>query len=411
MRVLLVVLSDSGHLNPMIGIAQELEKADTEVAFFSFRGDVASQASRAGLAARCFSSGQAPSPEAATVPGSYPSITFTKRRRQPAWLRLWLSQALIDQLPGQVAALREVVDRFKPDVIGVDAMAYAGAVVGERAGIPWASIATALVPLTPDGFSSTWNDVFKALAANRAKAVEGQGASLAFAISDVVSPWLNTVFALPDFVEPDERRGHGPALVGPAHSAGKRGDEPAFPWERIPSDRPLVYVSFGSMAAPELPVLKQIVHAFEPREAHVVIAAKELATDPIFADLPGNVTVTGYAPQLRLLERASVMITHAGYNSVSECLLAGTPMLAIPLIYDQSLNAHFVERAGAGRVLDVGSVSREAVRASVLPMMQSDAPERERLRQISRAYRASNGSLRVAQLLRQLGETGERIAR
>ena len=48
--------------------------------------------------------------------------------------------------------------------------------------------------------------------------------------------------------------------------------------------------------------------------------------------LPGAPLVVQYAPQLELLARVSLAVTHAGLNTVSEALNAGVPMVAIPLL-------------------------------------------------------------------------------
>jgi zeaxanthin glucosyltransferase len=51
--------------------------------------------------------------------------------------------------------------------------------------------------------------------------------------------------------------------------------------------------------------------------------------------LTGNPLVMPYVPQPELLERASLMITHAGMNSALECLAYGVPAVAIPITHDQ----------------------------------------------------------------------------
>lgn len=46
--------------------------------------------------------------------------------------------------------------------------------------------------------------------------------------------------------------------------------------------------------------------------------------------MPGSPLVVGYAPQLELLKKATLTITHAGLNTVLESLSNGVPMVAIP---------------------------------------------------------------------------------
>ena len=61
-----------------------------------------------------------------------------------------------------------------------------------------------------------------------------------------------------------------------------------------------------------------------------------------------------FAPQLTLLDRASLFITHAGMNSVLEGLSHGVPMLCIPVANDHPGAARRVERLGAGEALKPG---------------------------------------------------------
>jgi zeaxanthin glucosyltransferase len=51
--------------------------------------------------------------------------------------------------------------------------------------------------------------------------------------------------------------------------------------------------------------------------------------------IPSNVIVVDQAPQIELLQRATLCITHAGLNTALESLAYGVPMVAIPIGYDQ----------------------------------------------------------------------------
>jgi zeaxanthin glucosyltransferase len=50
---------------------------------------------------------------------------------------------------------------------------------------------------------------------------------------------------------------------------------------------------------------------------------------------PSNAVIVNQAPQLELLKRASVCITHCGLNTVLESLAQGVPQVAIPITFDQ----------------------------------------------------------------------------
>ncbi len=76
-----------------------------------------------------------------------------------------------------------------------------------------------------------------------------------------------------------------------------------------------------------------------------------------FADrAPANVHLGCYLPQLELLKRADLFLTHGGMNSTTEGLYYGVPMLFRPGFWDQRPNGERVAELGAGIVLPEGQV-------------------------------------------------------
>jgi hypothetical protein len=67
--------------------------------------------------------------------------------------------------------------------------------------------------------------------------------------------------------------------------------------------------------------------------------------------LPGDPLMLGFAPQLELLRRASLTITHAGMNTVLESLAEGVPMVAIPIANDQPGMGARLAWSGSGAVV------------------------------------------------------------
>jgi MGT family glycosyltransferase len=127
-----------------------------------------------------------------------------------------------------------------------------------------------------------------------------------------------------------------------------------FPWERLRDDRPLVYCSLGSVvtfkfraeASRLIQILLDLLTA-RPSLQGVVPIGRHL--DPADFRCPDNVVLVPEAPQLRLLERARLMITHGGLTSVKEAIYLGVPMVAIPFFYDQPGNAARIVFHGLGR--------------------------------------------------------------
>jgi UDP:flavonoid glycosyltransferase YjiC (YdhE family) len=147
----------------------------------------------------------------------------------------------------------------------------------------------------------------------------------------------------------------------------ERAEEP-FPWERVDPSRPLVYCSFGTQLYAFLPrdrriaFLQALIDALEARPRFQVALATGGNLEPgdLLVRAPDAI-VMGRMPQLQVLRRAALMITHAGFNSVQECARAGVPMVAFPLGFDQPGNSARVVHHGLGVRGDVWRATAEDI--------------------------------------------------
>ena len=137
-------------------------------------------------------------------------------------------------------------------------------------------------------------------------------------------------------------------------------------------------------------------------DVQVVISCGSLASQPWAQKLPEHVRAVPYAPQLRLLERADVFITHGGANSMMEAIVAGVPVIISPVCNDQPMQAFFLERAGTGRVVDVSRASVEELRGAIGALVSKEAPERAAMRRMQESYLAADGARRAAELAESL---------
>jgi zeaxanthin glucosyltransferase len=97
--------------------------------------------------------------------------------------------------------------------------------------------------------------------------------------------------------------------------------------------RPLIYASMGTLQNGVERVFQVIAEACAGLDAQLVLS---LGTGfENLAPLAGNPIVVGYAPQLELLRRSALTITHGGLNTVLESLSVGVPLVVIPVTNDQ----------------------------------------------------------------------------
>jgi MGT family glycosyltransferase len=159
---------------------------------------------------------------------------------------------------------------------------------------------------------------------------------------------LNLIFTSREFQLAGDSFGEAFRFVGPSIPPG-RDDAIEFPFDRLGS-APVVYISLGTTfnRAPEF--YRACFEALADMPVQVVLSAGGAAQDIGVA--PANFLVRNFVPQLPLLERAAVFVTHGGMNSANEGLYYGVPLIVVPQRGDQHLVAARVAELGAGiRVL------------------------------------------------------------
>lgn len=80
-------------------------------------------------------------------------------------------------------------------------------------------------------------------------------------------------------------------------------------------------------------------------------------------EIPPNFLVKSFLPQLEILKRADVFVTHAGFNSVNEALYFGVPMLALPQVNDQHMVAKRLVSMQLGMTESIKELSPEKLRS------------------------------------------------
>jgi len=387
-RVLFCVIPEKGHLNPYIGPAQALQATGHEVAFYA-PADISAQLAAAGI-------DMFVGPHKTTGGDAHRGRAFAERIRDAAWLREWIKSLLVDAADAQVAPLRAIIQAIQPDVVAIDPMVYAAAIACDLEGVPWAAISNSLNPVLPDGLDSELLRTVRWLAPARDELFARYGLRAAFRGCDVLSPQLTVAFTTDALVG----NVPGVALVGPSLPRTSRGDEVEFPWDWLDPTRPLVYVSFGSQIGHQPALFRRVIDAVAKRSVQLVASASDLASSRELGELPPNVLLRPYVPQLALLQRAAVLLTHGGANSIMEAIAYAVPPIIVPLCNDQFHQVHFIERTGIGRALDAERCTAADIGAA-LDGLLTMGPERIAMIGVSASYQR-DGAGETARLLSEL---------
>ena len=175
------------------------------------------------------------------------------------------------------------------------------------------------------------------------------------------------VFCPREFDFPRERPPVGAAFVEPSIDLRRHGT--AFPWHEIAEEKPLVYCSLGTIAVswPERvrPFLQTFLDALSLDPSHQGVVAIGSALQKEDLRCPPNAVVVSEAPQIDVLRRAALFVTHGGFNSVKEAIHFGVPMLVAPLFYDQPGNAARVVHHGLGARANFRRITAPELRALI----------------------------------------------
>jgi zeaxanthin glucosyltransferase len=365
-RILFVTLPEKGHYLPLIGPARELERRGHEV-FFTAPADIKSELEESGVSRVILPGGAAPLSQA--LRGAALSAIL----RDPSRLRDWIRELLIETVEPQIEPLRGVVREVRPAVVVIDTMADAGAIAAHVEGVPWVGFATSLNPVLPEALDSELLRTTKALEPARKRLFGRHGIEASFRCSDVLSPRGTAVFSTEALVGPAPQHTE---LVGPSLRPAGNLDL-AFT-----SGRPLIYASFGSQAWHQPRRYEVLFEAVTRLDCALLVSMGELAT----VHPNPRVRCVPFADQLAAMKVARATVTHGGANSVMEALAHGVPLLVSPLCNDQPHNLHFIEKAGAGRGIDLDTATASEL-AAALKALLADGPERAAASSIAISYR------------------------
>jgi len=328
-RLLASTTAGTGHFEPMLPVLRACADAGHEVLVACLDSFV-DQVDRAGLACAPFD--DAPGDKMAAVFSRLPGMSYDDGNR----VVIGDVFATLDT-DAALPRLSATVARWRPHVIVRDPSEYASWLLAERDGVPLVRVAIGLLSSDPH--------VARIAAQALATAAERNG----------LSP------------HPDENRlNHGPVIAaGPAVFDPPDGLDPRTVHRYAPAptsakqasdkhpmgDEPLVYVTFGTVAAaiglwPK--AYRSITDALADLPVRVLLTTGLGVDTSEIGPLPPRMAVTEFLAQETVLAHASVMVTHGGYGSVLGGLRAGVPMVVTPMFADQRDNAARVASVGAG---------------------------------------------------------------
>ncbi len=167
---------------------------------------------------------------------------------------------------------------------------------------------------------------------------------------------VNVVYTSREFQPFGERFDDTYVFVGPV----LRG-EPPLDAELACLDR-VIYLSLGTLFNDRPRLFREAAEALSGLGHPVVLSTGGRVDPATLRPLPDGVVARRWLPQLALLRRAALVVTHGGMNTVSEALWHDLPLVVVPQAADQTWVARRVAELGAG--VDLRQTTAAALRAA-----------------------------------------------
>lgn len=214
------------------------------------------------------------------------------------------------------------------------------------------------------------------------------------------SPFLNLLL-YPEPVKFKRRNPLDPARF--QYLEGCVRDEKAYEVPDFGSynDKPLVYVSFGSLGSGDVGQLKRLVAALGKMPIRVLMNVGGYMDQ--YGDLPANVHIESWFPQPSVIKQIDAAIHHGGNNSFNECLYFGKPAIVMPFVWDGHDNATRVQETGHGLHMHRANWTEEQLHAAVNRLL-TDKDMAAKLAATSAHMQSRHGPTKAAGLLDKLAK-------
>jgi zeaxanthin glucosyltransferase len=409
-----------GHLNPMCNLGTELLDRGHRVTLFGVP-DVKAKIAQSNLEFCEIGAEDFPIGSVEIMYETLGKLTGTEGLKFSIQFFLKEAKMLFHEAP-------EAIRNANIDLLLIDGVTTAGCTVADYLNIPFINVCNALPmnrePGVPPFFTHwSYKNVWWAKLRNQLgnSLLDYLTKSIWDLIVEQRSTWhllphadRNDSFSkfaqiaqLPQALDfPRERLAPWFHYVGPLKNSSETElvslDRQFFPFEKL-NGKPLIYATLGTLQSHNLDIFQYIAQACQGMDAQLVISLGNPNADPAQMDFPGDPIVAAFPPHQQLINRAALVITHAGSTAVS-CLSSGVPMVAIPITTDQPGMAARVAQAGAGEVVQLSKLTVPRLKAAIDRVFENPS-YRENAAKLATAIQNSGGVNQAANIVEQVVKT------
>ena len=420
MRIVLSNIGTFGDINPLIAIALELKR----------RGHVPVMAVPAVFGPKILPLGLEFHPVRPDIDPQntlMAEMIYDVRKGTERGLREFLFPALRQTYDDLLDAATQPA---RADLLLLGELNYAGPLVAEITGIPWASYI-----LAPLSFFSAFDPPVLPMYPRLARAdktIPGMGRAIKRLARLVSRNWSQPIYdlrhelGLPKGENPLFDAKHSPFLVLALFSRTLALPQKDWPPNTIITGFCFYDSDAGNAALP--PNLEAFLNAGPPPVVFTLGSAAVLAAGRFYEfsaraairlgiravlligndkrnqlrqPLPDSICVAEYAPYSALFSRAAMVVHQGGVGTTAQCLRAGKPMLIMPFSHDQPDNGRRMQRLKVARVIQRGNYTPVRV-ARKLKAMLAEPLYARRAEMVARRLEQEDGLKSACDALEKL---------
>ncbi|PED08221.1 macrolide family glycosyltransferase [Bacillus pseudomycoides] len=356
-RVLFINGGSEGHINPTIGVVQELISRGEEVVYFSIEA-FRERIEKTGANVR----------------------TFDDQKFLRAFIsggRNYLSERINGLLHTADIIIPSVLEQIQGehfDYIIHDSMFGCGRLLSQILKLPAINSCTSFAQ-TERAFERMLEQLSQNIPTEIAKRINDDFQILTTKIKEkygveITSPYevfcnpalLTIVYTTREFQPFGEVFDQTYKFVGPSISTQSTKEN--FDFTTIKGKSP-IYISLGTVFNQAIDFYKLCFKAFENTDHTVVMSIGEKTQISDLGEIPKNFIVKNYVPQTEILKYTKLFITHGGMNSTNEGLYYGIPLIVIPQSADQPVIAQQVANLESGITLQMQGLTASQLSETV----------------------------------------------
>ncbi len=190
-------------------------------------------------------------------------------------------------------------------------------------------------------------------------------------------------------------------FIGPLLPESQDSFNPPTWWDDLKSNRPVIFVTQGTVATDYSNLMLPTIEAFAKEEV-LVVATTGNPTDSLnLKERPANLRLEPFIPYDKLLPYVDVMVTNAGYGGVQFALNYGVPLVVAGQTEEKAEICARVSWSGVGINLKTESPKLQQIKQAVTKVL-TDSQYKHKAQQIQKDFAQYDAPKRAAELLVEL---------